>query len=118
MLFSQYTPTLSDNAGYAKLDNGLIIQYGKVADAWLSERWYAVTFPIPFPHKAFTINAIVSPTSGSGALHNRGFVVGGVSAEVQGNSLTNTGVVLGSDTASGSDLSKLKGDIWWTAIGY
>lgn len=117
MVFSQYTPTLSDNVGYTKLDNGLIIQYGKVDDAWLDEYWYNVTFPIPFPHKAFTINAIVSPTSG--ALHNGGFVAGGVSAEVQGNSLTNTGVVLGADTVnSGADVSKLKGDIWWTAIGY
>ena len=113
----QYTPSLSDNAGYVKLDNGLIIQYGMITDVWLDECWYTVTFPIPFPHKAFTVNATLSPTAG--ALHNGGFIAGGASAEIKGGSLTTTGVVLGSDAVnSGADVSKLKGDIWWMAIGY
>lgn len=116
MVFSQYTPTLSDNVGYAKLDNGLIIQYGKISNVNLDEKWYSLTFPTPFPHKAFTVNATLSPRVGS--LHNGGFINGGATAEIQGDSLTNTGVVLGSDTINNGSITKLIGDIWWLAIGY
>lgn len=95
----------------------MIIQYGKITDVSFDEKWYILTFPIPFPHKAFTINATLSPTDGH--LHNGGFIEGGASAEIQGDSLTNTGVVLGSDSVgSRTSLVAVKGDIWWTAIGY
>ena len=95
----------------------MIIQYGKIPDVSFDEKWYSLTFPIPFPHKAFTVNATLSPTGGH--LHNGGFIEGGASAEIQGDSLTNTGVVLGSDSVgSETSLVAVKGDIWWTAIGY
>ena len=88
-----------------------------ISNVLLDEHWYSLTFPIPFPHKVFTINATLSPTHGP--LHNGGFVAGGMSPSIKGNSLTTTGVILGSDSVtSGADMSTITGDIWWTAIGY
>lgn len=51
----QYTPSSSDDAGYVRLDNGLIIQYG-MSGPYHNETSYTVTFPIEFPHKIFSIS--------------------------------------------------------------
>lgn len=84
---------------------------------YLSEHWYSIIFPISFPHKAFSVNVSISPTSGP--LHNGGFVDGGAIPVVKKSSLTNSGVVLGGDGVfSGASLDNVKGDIWWEAIGY
>jgi len=54
----QYTPSLSDNKGYVKLDNGLIIQYGFLPKIYYDEEHYEqVDFPIPFPNKCVTVLA-------------------------------------------------------------
>ena len=51
----QYSPSLSDDVGYVRLDNGLIIQYG-MSGPYNIEAKYKITFPIEFPHKIFSIS--------------------------------------------------------------
>ena len=51
----QYSPSLSDDVGYVRLDNGLIIQYG-MSGPYNIETRYKITFPIEFPHKIFSIS--------------------------------------------------------------
>jgi len=50
--------SFSDQGGYYKFPNGLIMQWGFIPIA--NSRTTSVTYPIPFPHK--TLQVLVTPT--------------------------------------------------------
>ena len=58
----------SDQGGYYKFPNGLIMQWGHQTpyhDLYEGGREWNVKFPIPFPHKCFMVNTALTYQAGT-----------------------------------------------------
>ena len=86
------------SGGYYIFPNGLIMQWGFVADPFAGKRnnmcWNTIKFPIPFPHTVFSMQVSVQDYNGHPTPGDRNFSAF--------NSLTNEGAIVGSDHVGSS----------------
>lgn len=102
----------SDQGGYYKFPNGLIMQWGRNKEC-ASPTDY-IYFPIPFPHKCLTI--MTSLTSWEGGLHQATSWT--YSPGLKGYERDRFIISVGADWIPGSGTLYRKDYINWLAIGY
>ena len=99
----------SDQGGYYKFDNGLIMQWGHQPtfhDLWTDGREYPINFPIPFPNKCFMVDTAITYQAGTGIPAGNSYP----------RDVTRTGFVLVDQEWSGG--WEQHATNYWFAMGY
>lgn len=118
LVFSQgsKSSSVTDN-GYIVLDNGLIIQWGRLnnlrpLDAPIFDNSNKVVFPISFPHKVFSITATLLDTHSN----NRELPVGDTNTVLNVSSINQQSFHVSADKVA--NYCPYIIDVSWMAIGY
>lgn len=121
---NNYKPSLDDNNGYVKLDNGLIIQYGGSNPyneySYGGKQIQQINFPIAFPHKVFsvTITQTLEPLF-NGNFSNLSIANNSNDSGTWLLTKSNTGFTFYTEAImSGEPITGKHFKIYWTAIGY